>query len=424
MRRSIPAFTLLLILSSLIVRTPETVFAAAEDYVWQRQAVLSVIGADDLKQRLAAEVEQIINRGHLEPGFFSIGLGGNFLLWGYPGELPYTLSLAYPYLSAQLQQSVKTYLAQEIRSYSPVTMANLYNNGTGWGGSTLGGNRREYYPVDSELALNVWPPPQVPLDGLYMIWAYAEATGDWQYVSDNWSAIVSLFDSRKGTINRYGQIGGLIGTARLADRMSQAPWNKSNAASVKSDAASRAANALTQSDFAAYAQQAKDAFTNLYDWVYPVFCFERGDTILVGCFFPPEVGRYLRDSQLAQVRQAVEYYIGGAADYADSQDPGWFMQRADYAYGEYRLGDTPAYGGENIGSENSVRTPDYSWTWFMTRANIFRDDPQVLRTFLDVPTMTGDLYYVQKLVTAIEAHGQVCWEDLRTPTSECQTPLP
>jgi hypothetical protein len=58
-----------------------------------------------------------------------------------------------------------------------------------------------------------------------------------------------------------------------------------------------------------FAQQAKDAYTNGFDWAYPVFCFERGETILVGCFFPPEVGRYLGDNQLSQVRQAVEYGV-------------------------------------------------------------------------------------------------------------------
>jgi hypothetical protein len=54
--------------------------------------------------------------------------------------------------------------------------------------------------------------------------------------------------------------------------------------------------------------------------------------------------------------------------------------------------------------------PTMSAEIFAARALILRESPDKLERFLDIPWCKADLFYIQKLVFCIEAHGSVEWQ--------------
>jgi hypothetical protein len=47
---------------------------------------------------------------------------------------------------------------------------------------------------------------------------------------------------------------------------------------------------------------------------------------------------------------------------------------------------------------------------FAARALILREPAEKLTRFLDIPWCKADLFYIQKLLFIIEAHGEVVWQ--------------
>jgi len=58
--------------------------------------------------------------------------------------------------------------------------------------------------------------------------------------------------------------------------------------------------------------------------------------------------------------------------------------------------------------------PTMSAEVFAARALVLRDPAEKLTRFLDIPWCKADLFYIRKLVFAIEAHGKVLWQDVNT----------
>jgi hypothetical protein len=66
---------------------------------------------------------------------------------------------------------------------------------------------------------------------------------------------------------------------------------------------------------------------------------------------------------------------------------------------------------------------------FAARALILREPAKKLTCFLDIPWCKADLFYIQKLLFCIEAHGEVTWSDARLsfiehPASSIETTFP
>jgi hypothetical protein len=55
---------------------------------------------------------------------------------------------------------------------------------------------------------------------------------------------------------------------------------------------------------------------------------------------------------------------------------------------------------------------------FAARALILGESGDKLESFLDIPWCKADLFYIQKLVFCIEAHGSVVWQEARLPTGK------
>ncbi len=96
-------------------------------------------------------------------------------------------------------------------------------------------------------------------------------------------------------------------------------------------------------------------------------------------FLTPELGDYLRQNKLAETQAAVDEYNYVA--------PYWFVSRYEATIGEGVM--------SNLYNYNAL---------FQAKALILQEPRSELTDYLDVPAFArGDLFYIQNLVTALEA---------------------
>lgn len=353
-------------------------------YVWAEPVRPVSNPPADLVQRLNDEVRRIVDAGgHLLPYFLERGFTTHMLFpgdslypadglatcqpgniyWFDPGELVYTLSIAYPYLSSDLQSRVRSYLSAEMARYPPLQPLP-------WPPEWLtNGIARESYPVS--FRPSCWPPPDPPLSTLYALWAYARYTGDWAYVQNRWSQIDALFDRKKGSIDSYAAISGAIGYARIAQHLGRT----ADAAEGERVAVAAMTRGLNFQQFLTTANaRYPDPRNQQTGWRAPVFFG-----------LVPEVGRYISDTN----RITAMAYLN---DLTDSDGVFlWYITR---------LGLQGEIG------ESSFHGPDLAWSIFLARAYVMGDTQETLRGWLDRPWGLGDLYFIQKLVATIEAQPE------------------
>ncbi|MCS6907057.1 MAG: PQQ-binding-like beta-propeller repeat protein [Anaerolineales bacterium] len=351
----------------------------------------------DLVERLRAGVRDLVSANdHLMPFYLERGFT-NSALWPYnaadnhppppsvtyradgniywhdPGELLYTLAMAYPYLDPPLQAQVKAYMAAEMQRFPP--LRNLdFGVGTNW---VSRGVPRERYAVPFRAQLNAWPPPAPSFSVIYALWLWSKNTGDWSYARSHWNEIKALFNERRNRMLFYADIAGAIGYYRLADRLGDTEAKQAGlqaAISAMEDG---------RQNFATYHRRAesmyKDPFGIETGWYAPVFF---GLT--------PEVGLYLREQLGSQAR-----------DYLLSKEIGdptlenglrwWYLTRA---------------GAHAEVGETSFVAPNAAWSHFLAHAYILGDSQETLRTWLDRPWGRGDLYSIQKIVATIHAQPE------------------
>ncbi len=354
-------------------------------YVWTEPVRPVSNPPADLVQRLEQEVTRIVNANdHLLPYFLERGFTTNMLFpgdslypeeglaacqpgniyWFDPGELVYTLSIAYPYLTDTLKSRVRSYLAAEMARYPPLE-ALPWDNPPPW---LTSGVARELYPVT--FRPNCWPPPEPSLSTLYALWAYARYTGDWTYVQNRWSQIDALFDRKKGSIDSYAAISGAIGYARIARQLGRT--------TDANEGEQVAVAAMTAGlNFHQFRATANDRYPDPRDqqtgWRAPVFFG-----------LVPEVGRYISDTN----RITATNYLNDLTD-ADGVFL-WYLTR---------LGVQAEIG------ESSFHGPDLAWSVFLAKAYVEGAGKSALRGYLDRPWGLGDLYDIQKLIATIEAPG-------------------
>src|SRR5690606_54467 len=90
-----------------------------------------------LQSQLEAEIQKILDAGHLYPGYMSHGIfdlraqfecGDNIVdYWSHPSETLYTLLMALPHLPAGMQSQVRAYVQAEYSAYPPFPV-----NHVGW----------------------------------------------------------------------------------------------------------------------------------------------------------------------------------------------------------------------------------------------------------------------------------------------------
>jgi outer membrane protein assembly factor BamB len=346
----------------------------------------------DLVERLRVEVQAILSAGdHLLPFYLERGFS-NSAVWPYnttnpcsptpclpsinirnrgnvywhdPGELLYSMALAYPYLTGEMQAKAIEYMAAEMKRYPPMKSLPYGDSQRDW---LNDGVPRESYEVPFRRDLNTWPPPGVHISSLYALWLWSQNTGDWSYAQGHWEDVKEVFNARKSSLDYYADLAGVIGYARIAKHFGYTQeYNQAVQVLVGGMNAGLNFNAYQQRA----EEQYKDPRGRTTGWSAPVFF---GMT--------PEVGLYIRE------------HIGGqAASYLDSKIKGdgirwWYLTRA---------------GLQAEVGESAYMAPTTAWSHFLAQAYIQGASQDALRRWLDRPWGKGDLYSIQKIVATIHA---------------------
>jgi len=117
----------------------------------------------------------------------------SFELYGFEADLVHVLSEAYPHLSAAQQAQLKSYLSALVAD----SLLNPDHYTFQWHCIRFGEDGLHVGDVcqDSDRVIARWLAGNMNLVGLrlYALWAYADATGDWGVIQDDWSFIAQQF---------------------------------------------------------------------------------------------------------------------------------------------------------------------------------------------------------------------------------------
>lgn len=339
---------------------------------------------NDLRVLLGDEIQKMVDAGILRPGYYNAGqysLYSQFAnYFENPGETLYTLALAYPHLSPNLQSQTKQYLINTFETYFDPNMIAR----TGW----KDGAAREWMPLppEAEASAQTFGSSQnsnskfswtYPPFNFYALWKYTEIVpedtarayqlskselqvpvpglaGDNQYLLD-----------RPYEINAY--IAGYIGFLELQ--------TKAGKSSEDSSLRNQVTNELNRLISLRVQNFDKDTVWT-EDNRYHLRPMNISRNFL---FLVPELADELRQRANSRVIEAVNEYTYTA--------PYWFVNRYN--------------GVVNEGVRQNLYDPI---ALFQAKALILNQSQSELVPYLDVPAFyRGDLFYIQNLVRAIEA---------------------
>jgi len=370
------------------------VSAQYENYIWQtnRTSNLDTTGAQWAIESLRTEVDKILASGHLAPLRMEQGdvkNQGTFFYWE-PGRIITTLAMAYPYLTPSQQQSVKTYVNNELSNanYTPWASGNFMPAFTG--------ARREYYTMNSQWSWNFFNSNEgsrgpTRIATLYGLWLYAFNSGDWAVVSNNWSAIKNFYSNNSGNANLYGTMSAHIAMARMAYKM--------NDSTMQTTAVNNATSMFnTGKNFTTIENNAK----TYYSFNYNVG--GRPNYVYHGWMFlnvTPEIGRYLRDADTTLKSNVLTRHNSGKSKY-----PLWWLHKAPY-FAWWTWEEGIGLPVEIIG----MIFPIERW--------VVNASSTVLAGYsMDTNSVgIGDCYTLEALVYTISSYGTDVWVDVRTPST-------
>lgn len=345
-----------------------------------------------LKELLEEEVQDIIAAGHLKPGYAGFHGLGNFRLNGIapdlfdyfhdPGQTHYVLLRALPHLSSTLQNQVKSYLQQEFQNFPPYQYRHI-----GW----RDGQLREQVNLERAVVNGMGGGPKSGFNpqSFYALWKYAQAgLGNAQNIFNQAKDRLGspppddYLRWRPDVHNAY--IAGYIGYLNLQQmaegRRDSGRQNELNrllalrANNFTSDL--RYKNSLTARNSSPQ-ENLKDRYyyTNLLGWNFMNMV--------------PELSDYLNQHAENKVRNAVNKY--------EEMLPEWSEAQTSNTQGEGVV--TPLYIPHGM---------------FQAKAKILKEPYASLEPHVDAPSYeVGDLFYIDNLVSALEAPG----DGSSTPTS-------
>jgi outer membrane protein assembly factor BamB len=354
-------------------------------------------------QRLEIEVQKVLAAGPLRPAYHAAGFidqygvghytderefGEIFDYFQNPADTVYTLLLAYPHLSSDTQQQVKTYLATYYGPGTEYDFTSIVHIGWGTGAA------REIFDIPPEVSSRWGQPYKSPYNpstqpicgwcgywqnfppfSFYAAWQYAKIIGNndpmfakniFDLMSDKLEDPLSdsIFIRKPYWLNLY--IAGCQGYLELQKL------------------AGYGQDQITLSTY----QHLLDLRTNNFskDTPYPPIGAggdeSYNNSLAVArnfMFLTPELADYLNQHVYSQIQDAVHEYEYVA--------PYWFVTKFDDSYGEgtfQHLYDYPAL--------------------FQAKAYILKQPYEELVKWLDVPAFyRGDLFYIQNLVAALNA---------------------
>lgn len=378
--------------SNAIIAFGTTSGSPAKLAPFRPQPVSEAIDVDpgSLNARLVEEVTEILDAGHLRPGY---GVSGNFNLtadfdaanklmdnWHLPGDTIDTLLRALPYLPADLQTRTRAYIQKEWTDYPPYSLTHI-----GWQGAA-----RESYVLPNEVKnamANSGPSLyanhpnfvgwQYPPQRYYTMWKYFQTFGNNKAIFDsNRNKLGTLpadsyLNEMPHILNAY--IAGYWGYLEL-EKMSGYAETASYRSTLNRLLSMRANNFTKDSPYGAIRCDAGGISAD---------CYAKSLNVSRNfMYMTPELANHLRANALSKVQAAVDEYNRYA--------PYWFASRYEQTY-----------------AEGVFQPLEDSHSVFQARALILQQPYSELVKYLDAPAVErGDLYYIDNLVAALKASGQ------------------
>ncbi|MBM4018111.1 MAG: hypothetical protein FJ288_07240 [Planctomycetes bacterium] len=337
------------------------------------------------EELLADEIRKVLDAGHLRPVVANPSeqywqvmrslRGANMIeYWHNPAETIYTLIRALPHVPAAMQGPLKEYIRREWNDYPPYEYTS-----TGWKGVS-----REVFPIPPEMqeyyagkgGRTAQEPSAQPPAGwtawsfnpfnFYACWLYAREFGKAPEILDRISRRLQPPPAEQVTrdkphvLNCY--VAGYIGYLEL-EKLAGRPASE---------------------NVRQWLRQAQDARVALLELdPRQVYTTEAGGFL----YLVPEFGNYLH----RHAREAVARHVQGYNDLA----PMWFLSEADEP--------SRAVARKGCPEGSMAQFYDYS-SLFNAKAFALKESRRELEKYLDVPGVwRGDLFYIQNLVSTIEA---------------------
>jgi hypothetical protein len=347
------------------------------DYIWQKQTISDIPDSRAtarLRRTLADHIREMMAAGHLGPYYCKRGENDPRWYFTNPGDTVMSLSRAYPYVPREVQADVRDCLQREMASRPPLSDAVATPDDSG-------ASRMDFDVPLHLRSFNTEFYRRLPrAHNLYAVWQYADATGDSSYIRKNWPQAKSFAKQHAADFGAYaGGAAGAIGWARLAaiagDDQARATAERCALGAL---AAVRNEQALREPMFQRY------GFRQKWQQPFNLQCFHLLHLV-------PEVARYVRTDD--QARRAVLEHIDAAVDHW----PMWFVSQSS-AFSRY-------YG------ESHALSPMFSKMIYPVRAMVERAHADRLAVWVDAEDAPrGDLFFIERLVLALEAHGRPRWE--------------
>ena len=352
-----------------------------DKYLWETPRVTNIdgIATADLVAELQREVDKILDRPPLAPLRLSYADIPYEAYWLYyeRGRIVTTLSYAYPHVTTQQRKQICQYVRNLLSNpqHAPYEEGIL---------RPMDGVSRALHGQLIPEGRYISDYGHCPtLHVLYGLWLYGDRSGDWQAVEPYWTQIKTRYLRGLEEPRLYGQMGAHIAMARLAKRFHDAELLAQAEQALAKDLEegkdiSRIVNRLDRTRFAHFREPRNRGSFPGDCWIFLDAC--------------PEILRYLNDTQRDEVLHRIDAIKG--------RYPFWWLHQAPYF--------TRWTGDEGVGV-----TPELIGVVFPVERWIAKTEPRELAKFMrSTPVGIGDCYWLESLVQAIEAFGDLAWKNV------------
>jgi outer membrane protein assembly factor BamB len=342
-----------------------------------------------LRQQLAAEVTELLDGRPWAPLYLQMGIGSRDFYFAHPSFEVHALAQAIPYLEPPLAERAKGTARSLVAECLKPEALPLDR-----------GRRRELFDVPPHDLTWSYRPDWPAISHVHAVWLYGERTGDWEAVATLWPAIKQNWtdyaqkplevESSPGHLWLNRTAMGLLAIARLARRL--ADEDVAAAATREFERLVDAGIGLTRLKAATAIRTLRqptsrgDLSGNQARFLY-VPLNNHKSKLGWSMDLSPEIARaYSADApaEVETLRQFTE-----------------LLMPAFYLAAEERQ---THYG------ENFIDLPDSMHGLFLAHAYLWRTKPETLDAMTDLPWCKADLFHIEKLVLAIEAHGAATWK--------------
>jgi len=399
----------------------ELTFSNYEDYVNIPEPPERHNEMPGIQAKLEKHLKDMLEAGHLAPYESTQGTL-QYSFWGNPAELASTLIDVRRHVGSKLQAKIDDYLKTELEKYPILEY--------GWVPHDEG-MRREPYPVDLEMRdvlLRKRHASGPRIKSLYGLYKYSNQYDDWGWMDERWGEVKRIVHQDDGHIdwqmgyhnggvhNLNLRIKGLLGYLQLA-RQKQDKEAADEAMFLLAD---------TLVNRLAFAKLSEYRFCSGQFYIPAKFNlprFHARNAHKFNIFLPaykkganyesaPQVGyvwernRYLsaignfwHDHSIwtfadmtkplaAFLRDTTAGELNNYIYCVEESIPTWYVTKAENVHA--------------IG-EDAYFSPYMSWPIFQAKDMIFREPACVLKEYIDIPYVRGDLYFLQKLTAVLEA---------------------